>query len=170
VQHKRLKIYVDLDDVLASTVPTFLSVAKEQFARDLAYNDMRSFDMAQSLSLSSDEYRRFMDCAHSPEVLASIPPVDDAVIVIQDWLEMGYHIVVATGRPQHTAECTARWLNENGFRGLELLFVKKYQDTAPPHWSSSGQVVSLDQIAFWEFDFLIEDSPTLRLRKSSRPL
>jgi uncharacterized HAD superfamily protein len=160
VLQRKLKIYVDLDDVLSSTVPAFLSLAKEQFGRDLAYEDMRSFDMAKSLNLSSDEYRQFMECAHSPEVLAKIPPVDNAVAVIQHWQQMGYHIVVATGRPQHTAECTAQWLSDNGFVGLELLFVNKYQAITPSDWVPSDQAVPLESIAFREFDFVIEDSPT----------
>jgi energy-coupling factor transporter ATP-binding protein EcfA2 len=72
------------------------------------------------------------------------------------WLQNGDQVIVATGRPSHTAPTCLQWLSRNGFSGTGLLFVDKY---SRPLQTDPLTVVALDCIPGMGFDVLIEDSP-----------
>jgi hypothetical protein len=151
-----VKIYVDLDDVLADTVSLFLVIARKRFDRYVEYEEVHSFNLAKSLNMQPGDYQDFMKCVHEPDVLLSIVPIAGAREAVTRWLQKGDQVIVATGRPSHTGPTCLQWLSENGFSGTELLFVDKYSrplKTDPP------TVVALDCIPSMGFDVLIEDSP-----------
>ena len=116
-----MKIYVDLDDVIADTVSLFLAIGRERFGQNVQYQEVDSFDLSTTLRLEPSAYEQFMKIAHEPATLLRIAPIAGAKEVIARCQERGDEIVVATGRPSYCAQASSKWLTDNGFIGTKTV-------------------------------------------------
>ena len=150
------RIYVDLDDVLCETARAFTLLLETHFHKTVAFDDMASFDLGQSFDLNPEQVARFMDLAHTPNVLRAFEPVAGAINALNRFIVLGYEIAVITGRPPSTASVTREWLHDHCIPYHNLTFVNKYA-RAGWHGSAPG-VITLDELAASSFCFAVEDS------------
>lgn len=153
------RIYVDMDDVLCDTAEQLLVLLREAFGKQVALEDIHTFDLGVSFGLSRQELRRFLQLAHRPEVLDKYNLRSDAVAGLTHWRECGYEVWVVTGRPTVAYEATRSWLARMEMPHDRLLFVDKYG-----HYARLGntggevQAAGMDELGEVGFCFAVEDS------------
>ncbi len=151
------RIYVDLDDVLAETARMFLRVLERDFGRRVAFDDLHSFHLGESLSLDEPELADFMDAIHHPAELAAIDPKPHAVVALAGWAELGYEIFVVTGRPRETRAASIAWLERHGVAFTEFHFLDKYSTTYDAVRADPEGALTLADLAELDFLLAVED-------------
>ena len=66
-----MRIYVDYDDCLCETARSFSKLAVEMFGKNVAYEEIKYFDLYKSFDLNHEQFEDFMMRGHQPEVLLS---------------------------------------------------------------------------------------------------
>ena len=150
------QIYVDLDDVLSETARAFTGLLEQEFKKRVDFEEIFSFDLAQSFGLSVEELERFMRLVHLPEFLSALEPVDGAVDGLNELASLGYEIAVVTGRPPLTAEVSQAWLERHGVPYDRLTFVDKYGRGG--FGAADNSAITLDELTQSSFCFAVEDS------------
>lgn len=153
------RIYVDLDDVLAQTGRMFLRVLAREFGRDVAFEEIRSYHLGESLSLRARELTEFMRLAHQPDALAEIEPMPGAAETMAEWRERGYEIHVVTGRPPTTLEPTLDWLARHHLSHAEFHFLDKYSEVYSGAPGTHAGVLTLADLPRLDFCLAVEDFP-----------
>jgi uncharacterized HAD superfamily protein len=150
-----MKIYIDIDDVLAETTRTLAQAARDFFGKKVRFEDMSSFDLRVSLQLNADEYDSFMLAVHEPPFLKSLEPIENAIPTLREWDGSGVRIELITGRPPSSRQATVEWLEIHDIPYQSLEFVDKYgrqhDETMP----------KLSDLAGRHYDLAIEDSATV---------
>lgn len=149
-----VSIYVDMDDVIAKSYQTFITVLEREFGKKAHYSQITNFDLQASFGLTTEEYIHFFDCVHDPDEMICVAPVDGAKKMIADWHDKGYHICIMTGRPLITRDISIEWLDRHGFAYDSFFIVNKYGRGS----SEGDQSVSLEALVTQKFDLAIEDS------------
>jgi uncharacterized HAD superfamily protein len=150
------RIYVDLDDVLAQTIPSLVALLERHFAKRVEIEDVVHFDLGRSFGLAPDEVAELMRLVHQPEVLGALEPKPGAVPALASWIERGYAVAVMTGRPPSAASASRRWLREHRIPHTSFACIDKYarEDWAGP----AGRALTLDELAGLGFALAVEDS------------
>ena len=153
------RIYVDLDDVLAQTGRMFLRLLAQQFDRIVAFEQLRSYHLGESLGLEPDELAEFLNLAHEPGALASIEPMPGATETLTDWRARGYEVFVVTGRPPSTLESSLDWLSCHDVPYTGFHFLDKYSQIYGAGQASPDGTLSLVDLPELDFCLAVEDFP-----------
>ncbi|MEE3327774.1 MAG: bifunctional metallophosphatase/5'-nucleotidase [Myxococcota bacterium] len=121
-----MKLYIDIDDVLAETTRTLAQTAHARFGKKIDFEEMLSFDLRSSLQLDQDEYETFMLEVHEPAFLRKLEPVENAMEILSRWDNAGARIELVTGRPPSSRQATLDWLADHSIPYHSLEFVDKY--------------------------------------------
>lgn len=151
----RVRIYVDIDDVLAETARGLLAVAASRFDRRRSYDDLYEFELRDALGFDAETHRRFMHAAHEPEVLASFELTPGCVEVLEAWQRGGHEICLVTGRPPTCERATREWLERYRIPFASLAFVDKYGRHEALYGVPSFGV---DALVSEHYAFAVEDS------------
>lgn len=153
---KRRSIYVDIDDVLSQTIESLIDLLERLHDRRVEVDDVLHFDLEKSFRLDAQEIHRFMDHAHSDEIIESIPPAAGAAEVLEAWSASGDEVRLVTGRPPTTYDASLRWLDTHGLRHDSLHHLDKWQR---PDWNRDAlPALRFEEIGEFGFDFAVEDS------------
>tara|TARA_B100000686_G_scaffold316228_1_gene363841 strand:- start:1272 stop:1895 length:624 start_codon:yes stop_codon:yes gene_type:complete len=151
------KLYVDLDDVIGETAVRLLEISARDFGRNVAFEDVISYNLEEVLKLSDTETEEFYLRSNSPEVLKSLAPRANAVDGLTVCQKNGFEVWIVTGRPAQAYRPTQDWLAEFAVPYDELLFVNKfglpYKGDGPP----PVEPITLDTLADINFFAAIED-------------
>ena len=147
-------IYVDLDDVIAKTTCHYVDILKREFGRTVDFEDITSFNLQDSFSLSDSEYEYFFSLVHEPEIILELEPLEGSIDVLNAWSGQGYKISVVTGRLTSTYESSLEWLRGNNVPFDAFIMVDKYSRPVVDR----NIAITLDRIAEMEFSLAIEDS------------
>lgn len=152
-----LPIYIDIDDVLAETALTFTDILKREFGKIVHFDDMTSYDLRDSFTLTQSEFDHFLEIAHRPEELLNIKPIAHTTDVLSKWVTAGYEILIMTGRPTFTYETSIEWLNQHKIPYHTFTMVNKY------NWINMDRdlAITLEQLSKMEFCLAVEDNPTM---------
>lgn len=147
-------IYVDLDDVISETTSQYVSIIEHEFGKSLAFQDITSFDLKKSFSLTGREYEHFFDLVHKPEIILKFDPVKDAIDVLQKWRDIGFEIFVVTGRLTSAYDSSLEWLKSNRVPFDLFIMVDKYSRDG----IDKKIAMSLESFSQVEFTVAVEDS------------
>ncbi len=151
-----MRIYVDIDDVLARTIESLIDLLDETHGRRVAVEEVRHFDLEKSFALDDEEILAFMDRAHEDEVLERIEPVGDGVRTVTDWHDEGHEVHLVTGRPPASNAASRRWLARHDVAHTALHHLDKW---SRPTWNERGlPALRFDELHGMDFDFAVEDS------------
>jgi len=150
------RIYVDIDDVLSRTVESLIDLLERLHDRRVEVADCLHFDLGRTFSLDSEALGRFMDQAHTDEVIESIEPEEGAGTVLDRWTASGARVTLVTGRPPMTRAASLRWLETHALPHEELHHLDKW---SRPSWNEQGlPALRFDEIGEFGFEFAVEDS------------
>ncbi|MDA1044757.1 MAG: hypothetical protein O3C57_05980 [Verrucomicrobia bacterium] len=150
------RIYIDFDDVLCETALAFTHIVRAEFGRAVHFDDILSFNLWESFSLSQEEYERLMALGHEDTFLAALKPLPGVRQVLQEWVAAGFQISVVTGRPPSCVQVSRDWLRQHDFPVHDTVFVDKYGRNPAGDGS-----VSPGQLAHMDFALAIEDAPAM---------
>ena len=147
-------IYVDMDDVLCQTAHRFLILLEREFGKQVAYENLTTFDLEQACQLQPHELEDLLDIAHRPEELLAMEPIDGAKTVLHNWRLAGYEIAIVTGRPPSSAEPSQEWLAQYQIPHDSFHIVDKYA-----RFSTESTIgITLAELATRQFCWVVEDS------------
>jgi len=151
-----VRIYVDIDDVLARTIESLIDLLDETHGRRVEVDEVRHFDLEKSFALSDEEILAFMARAHEDEVLERIEPVGDGVRTVKDWHGDGHEVHLVTGRPPAANAASRRWLARHDVAHTALHHLDKW---SRPTWNDEGlPALCFEELETMGFDFAVEDS------------
>ena len=147
-------IYVDLDDVLCQSARHFLLIVEREFGKRIRYEQVINFDVGRSCGLPSEERDELYRIVHRPEELLSMAPVEEAIAVLKQWNERGFHIAIVTGRPPDSSEVSREWLAKHRIAHSSFTVVDKYSRFT----LDSSKAISLTELSMRRFCWAVEDS------------
>lgn len=114
---KKLKIGIDIDNVIADSYPAFLSKFNEVFATQIKYEEIFDFYyLEKHAGISHVETKKFIDrLLVDEEIQLNIPPFKDVQKILSNWIKAGHKIHYITSRPHTTRDLTYKWLAKHGF-------------------------------------------------------
>ena len=81
-------------------------------------------------------------------------PVEEAIAVLKQWNERGFHIAIVTGRPPDSSEVSREWLTKHRIAHSSFTVVDKYSRFMP----DNTQAISLAELSTRRFCWAVEDS------------
>ena len=152
-----MNIYIDFDDCLCETARNFSALVKELFGKNVPYEEISSFNLQKSFSLTDIQYEQMMIEGHRPEVLLSYEETPGASEIITGWMESGHRVFIITGRPSSAYEASREWLDRHGLEQARLYCLNKYGRDS--FIRNSEFSLELEDYYKMQFDYAIEDSP-----------
>ncbi len=152
-----LPIYVDLDDVIASTVKVLIDIVKREFGKTVTYEQISDFDLKKSFQLSQFEYEHLFEVVHRPEEILNMDVIDGAIDVLNLWTSKGHPISIVTGRLTSTYDSSLEWLSKHNVPYESFTIVDKY---SRPNMDKNI-AISLEQLSDMAFHLAVEDSAAM---------
>ncbi|HPG24043.1 MAG: hypothetical protein H6748_22070 [Spirochaetaceae bacterium] len=150
------RIYVDIDDVLSSTIERLIDLLEQLHDRRVEVEEVLHFDLEKSFGLDADEIARFMEHAHADPVIESLEPAPGAREVLGRWAASGHHVHLVTGRPPITNAASRRWLASHRLHHDALDHLDKW---GRPSWNLDGlPAIGFDELPRLRFEYAVEDS------------
>jgi hypothetical protein len=113
----KLRIGIDIDNVLADTYVSYIEIFNQKFNTNLKFDQLTDFYYLERHS--GVEYKKARDFVYqiieTEEFALNIKPYEMASNVILNWLKRGFYINYITARPQTGQKVTEKWLKENSF-------------------------------------------------------
>ena len=153
-----MDIYVDLDDCLCETGRYFAKLAAELFGKDVAYEDMRFFELRRAFSLTDGEFERLMEEGHRPEALLALEETPGASAALNTLMDRGHRVSVITGRWYGTYGPSRAWLDRRGLGRARLYCFNKYGREG--FEGDRDRVLEPEDFRRMRFDYAVEDSPS----------
>lgn len=147
-------IYVDLDDVISKTTSHYIKILDQEFGKSVFFENITSFDLKDSFSLTGDEYEYFFKLVHTPDVILSLELMEGVNEVLSNWKSQGHSISVVTGRLTSAYESSLEWLRLNNIPLDSFIMVDKYSRKG----IDKNVAVSLKYFSQMKFAFAVEDS------------
>lgn len=156
-----IPVYIDFDDVLCESARTLATIAGARYGKPVNFEDIHSFDLNRSFGLNLREQEDLMGLFHDEEMLASIPPIPDAIAGMQAWAAAGCRLEIVTGRPPITQAVSLAWLQSYDVPYDGITFVDKYQRGHGP--VNGVQQRTLAEVAACDYALVVDDSPEMIL-------
>ena len=117
----KVKIGIDIDNVLSESYPAYLLRFNEKFNIEIKMEQIREFYFLDRLIKDEKTGKRgemvnFIDeLMLDAEFQVGIPPIVDSIEIIKKWSNQGFQIHYITARPVTIRKMTEDWLNKHGY-------------------------------------------------------
>ena len=107
-----MRIGIDLDEVLADFMVTFLDHYNVKFKTTLTKEQFSYFDLTKNIQASKEELFVIFEEFYLTDHFENLPPVTDAISSI-DKLSKKHELYVITARTPNITEHTLKWVNKH---------------------------------------------------------
>lgn len=150
-------IAIDIDEVLADTLPSFLVYYNQKHSTNFKKPDFLTYDWWETFGISKEEaindFYDFMFSSHSIE----IPPIKGSQKAL-DFLKNKFRLISITNRPYDFKDHTLAWLKINFQNVLDnVYFGNIHSKNGKPH------ITKLEIMKNMKVDYLIEDQVKIAL-------
>ncbi|OGG02974.1 hypothetical protein A2W14_04305 [Candidatus Gottesmanbacteria bacterium RBG_16_37_8] len=117
----KVKIGIDIDNVLAESYPAYLSKFNSQFGVEIQMEEIREFYFLDKYIKDNKkgkvrEMVNFIDgLMLDVEFQTGILPIPDSIEIIKKWSNQGIQIHYITARPVSIRKMTEVWLKKHGY-------------------------------------------------------
>lgn len=157
---QKLKIGIDIDNVVSDSYKAFLEKFNTVFGTKIIYEKIDDFYyLEKSSGVDFSETREFINRLIIDETFQmTISPVTDAVSSIKKFHQKGHSIYFITARPKTALNHTKKWLAKHGLAGKN--FILDLFEGTRHHLANLSQTISYKKRIVKEkgIDVLIEDS------------
>ncbi|OHE78906.1 MAG: hypothetical protein A2107_12875 [Verrucomicrobia bacterium GWF2_62_7] len=123
-----MNIGIDIDGVLADSVPSFLTLLNLMFGKQWTPADITTYRFEDALGIGEKDAAQFWKLFARQGGWSRIKPIRGAVDFCTR-LAKQHAIILVTGRPRHYVEIeTKAWLRQHKISYDELIFVDSGQD------------------------------------------
>ena len=151
---RRLKIAIDVDDVLAENAAGFVAFSNQRWSTSLGVDDYDEH-WSKMWNIDNDEVERRATEFHESAVMRDYGHIGGAFSVLQ-YLSQAHHLAIATSRRLQMREDTLAWISEH-FPGIfvnDAIHFAGIWDTVS---DTSHSMTKADLIAQIDADILIDD-------------
>lgn len=152
---KKLKIGIDIDNVIADSYPRYIDAFNKKFGVAVKYEEIFDFYYLENyVGVDRAQTSQFIETVlHSNEFQLAIPPYEEPQKIIKKWADQGFSIHYITSRPDFTKTVTLKWLKKHGFLAkgtkLHLLDINIH---------SKDTDYKKEIVNKWKVNLMIEDS------------
>ena len=152
-----MRIYVDMDDVLCDTAGAYLRLLRQEYDKDIAFDEIFSFNLQESFDLAEEEMAVLFRRAHEPDFILEMEPIHHMKHVMDTLNVKGDTIAIVTGRHTSAYEASQQWFIKWSIPYHSFTMVDKYG------WPDTDRdrAISLDDLSSFDYDIGIEDSPKM---------
>ena len=113
----KLKIGIDIDNVIADTHHQYLNQFNLTFGTDVLYEDCSFFYFEDlSTEIKAAQITLFIEkLLVNDEFQSRIPPYSEAVKTVKKWIKKGFFLHYISARPKEAVKITKTWLIKHGF-------------------------------------------------------
>lgn len=114
-KQKKLRIGIDIDNVVADSYTTFLQEFNRKFGTQVQFEELIEFDYLKTIGFDAEVIDKFWDTLlHTGKIQLDIPPLQNSHAVIKNWKKAGHSIYFVTARPIWIQKATKQWLSHHG--------------------------------------------------------
>jgi uncharacterized HAD superfamily protein len=149
---KLKRIGVDLDEVLADFLATFIKFHNQKFGTKLIKEQFSSFHLHEIIGEKVEVMNLRIEEFYDSLTFEELKPVEGAIDAIE-YLSQKYELIIITSRPKNVSEHTIKWLKRH--------FPEKFKNVHfayNPYISESEQKTKSDIASENEIDLFIEDN------------
>jgi len=153
---RKLKIGIDIDNVISDTFSSYLEKFNKQFNTEIDYEELSDFYYFEKYSgIEKEKAEIFIETlGRDYEYHLSLSPYDEAIRVIKKWMRENVSIHYITLRPSYMKKVTFDWLKKHGFWGrsatVDLYDEKENYESDAQYKKKVAEKIGID--------FLIEDA------------
>lgn len=145
---KRLRIAIDIDDVLADHVESFVEFSNKFHGTNLKPEDYdERWD--EIWRVDNEEIERRAKKFHVPENVAAFAVKKESIVALKK-LSGHFDLFIVTARKEHLIDITRAWINQyfpNTFKGMHFV----------PIWEPGNTITKADICKQIGVDYLIDD-------------
>lgn len=108
-----MRIGIDLDEVIADTMPAIVRFHNEQYKTDLKKDDFRSYRFWETWGGTRDDAIRKMYEFFATDHFAQIDPIPGSLAAIKTLKERGHDLFIVTGRQHDIVAKTEKWIRRH---------------------------------------------------------
>ncbi|HWU39860.1 MAG TPA: HAD family hydrolase [Candidatus Acidoferrum sp.] len=158
----RLRIGIDVDDVLAESLPGYVEAFRQCFGLDVRIEEAAWEIFRRYPQISATQMWGFFSDLEASDFLGTRPVYPEAVRAVKAMASDGHRLFVVTGRLSQHREHTRRLLEGAGLLEFFEELVHREQETAPDYKSRIVREMKLD--------LLIEDELHVALAAAAVPI
>lgn len=114
-KQKKLKIGIDVDNVVADSYTIFLQEFNRKFGTKVQFEELVEFDYLKTIGFDAKVIDEFWDALlHSGKIQLDIPPLQNSHEIIKGWKRVGHSMYFVTARPIWIEQATKHWLSHHG--------------------------------------------------------
>ncbi len=147
-----LRIGIDIDDVLADSLPGFVEALKQRFGVQASLTEAGWEMLRRYPEIPIEEIRAFFTDLHEAGFFGSRPLLLGAREGIEQLHRKGHRLFIVTGRLQRDRDITERWLDMRGLASFFQEVVCRDGATAPLHKRQAAERLRLDMLLEDEYE------------------
>ncbi len=157
-----MRIGIDIDDVLADSLPAYLAAFNRRFGLQVPVTEAAWEIFRRHPDISADEIRSFFTELYQADFLGSRPLLPGAREGVE-WLHRaGHRLFIVTGRLRRDRDVTERWMEDKGLSAFFHEIVDRDGTDAPLHKRRAAERLGLD--------VLLEDEYEIALAAAELPM
>lgn len=157
-----MRIGVDIDDVLADSLPHFLEAFNRRFGLHVPIAQAAWEISRHHPEIPREEIEAFFADLYRVDFLGSRPLLPGAREGVEALARAGHHLFIVTGRVRRDREITERWLGAVGLAPFFRAIADRDSVPAPLHKCRVAEALALD--------ILLDDERDVVLKVAGLPL
>ncbi len=113
-------IAVDLDDVLADSLTSFIEFYNKYYDKSLKYKDFTAYTLNEIKGISREEENKILEHFDESEYFDNIKPIKGAVEAVEE-LSKKHEIIIITSRTRDKEEKTKNWVRRF-LKGIKRIY------------------------------------------------
>lgn len=147
-------IAIDLDDVLATSVKSWVAYSNAQWGTNLTVDDYGE-DWAKMWNVDQEEEKRRALQLYESGILSTFERAEQAEKVVKR-LSQHYKLVITTSRVEHVRQATLDWVNTHFKDMFEEIHFAGFYDSLQ---KNATKLTKADLLKSIGADYLIDDQP-----------
>ncbi|MFQ5848739.1 MAG: HAD family hydrolase [Candidatus Methylomirabilales bacterium] len=139
-----LRIGIDIDDVLADSLPAYLRAFNRRFGLEIPEAEAGWEIFRRYPEIPADELEAFFAELYRADFLGSRPLVPGAREGVERLHRAGHCLFIITGRLRRDRDITARWMGQAGLSAFFEAIVDRDGTDAPLHKRRAVEELRLD--------------------------
>jgi uncharacterized HAD superfamily protein len=152
MSHETLRIAIDIDDVLADSLPEFLEAFNRRFELQVSVTEAGWEIFRRHPEIPPEEIQAFFAELYQADFLGSRPLLPGAREGVERLHREGHQLFIITGRLRQDRDITERWLLQRGLSSFfqEIVFRDGIQ--APLHKRRAAERLRLNMLLEDEYE------------------
>lgn len=150
-----MRIGIDIDDVLADSLPEYLSVFNRRFGLQIPVSEAGWEVFRRYPEIHDDEIGAFFTELYEADFLGSRPLVPGAREGVEGLHRAGHRLFIVTGRLRRDRDITERWIETRGLSSYFQEIVDRDGLDAPLHKRRAAERFRLDVLLEDEYQVAV---------------